>query len=109
MVNVAEKEIEVPEVPTISIDETGKVVVDVAPEKFNKVLVSYAGTEDAGKTWASMVAAGQANAEVNGAKGYKIYTSTEKLPTLTEAGNYVLYLYYTENGVTQNIRIVVTL
>jgi len=96
-----------PPAPNVGVDEDGNVVLEnVTSGNFSKVIVSYAGSDDPGKSWNSMVTAGKKHTDINGKNGYKVYTNTAKLPTLTVSGKYVLMLYYTEDGVSKNIRIV---
>ena len=96
-----------PPQPGIGVDDSGKVFYENI-DNFSKVIVSYAGSDDPGKSWNSMVAAGKLHTDVNDSKGYQTYTDSTTLPTLTESGKYVLVLYYTKDSTTKSVRVVVT-
>ena len=105
------QEVMVPYVPTATLDETD-VIFDqnngLTPVK--RVYVFYVGEtviKDL-NNWDELVAAGQANKDVNGSQGYKIYESTEldqiKLPL---KGNYILRTQYLD-GADNDVQKVIT-
>ena len=90
--------------PSISVDK-GVIHVTDTGNVVEKVIVFYTGEGVNSTAWANCVAAGKKYPEVNGKNGYMVYTDLENLPTLTTAGEYVVYLYYYEDAAYKNIRV----
>jgi len=98
--------------PTIDIDENNKVVIEMLDdaETYKHVVIFYTGAVSTNGFWSEAKPAAllPENLTVNGKNGYKVYKNDKNLPVLTVAGNYVLYLYYYDEGVLRNVHINVT-
>jgi len=90
--------------PTITVTE-GEITLGGSVNTVHRVGVFYIGENTIeipvnAATWSTVVGYGKQFAAINGANGYINYPYGAGMPTLELAGNYAIFLKYTEPGTT---------
>ena len=95
------------EAPTVEINDAKEIVLTNS-EYITKLYVFYVGEFEraeyiSAEAWTALVKEGKKYPAINGANGYQVTTDMNALPELTEAGNYVFFVKYTEDGKTKTV------